>query len=81
MSALLRHQIIAMRENARAVMATADAILAAISEAPVSMVIAALSGPCRHDPAQRLPVPRMGQPDAWLCACGVESGTGTLVET
>ncbi len=69
MSGLLHQQIVSMRASAHAVVATADAILAAMGETAPAI---APGTPCDHPMSQRTPAPRMGAPDAWRCACGQE---------
>ena len=67
MSTLLRQQLVTMRENAKAIMATADAILTAMEPA--------VEPGCQH--AQRQSSARMGHPNAWRCpACGAEGEGG-----
>ena len=61
-------QLRAIRENARAIMAMTDALLATLEP-----TTAHADGPCQHPKEQRLAAPRMGAPDAWMCAgCGAE---------
>ena len=71
----LRAQLAAIRANAQAISAQADAILVALGQ---DVVERRDMGSCRHLPEQRTPTPRMGCPDAWRCACGVE-GDGETV--
>lgn len=63
---LLEQQLLTMRANAQAIVATAEAVLSALRPPPGS------TGPCQHPPETRTPVARMGAPEAWRCACGAE---------
>ena len=65
MSTLLRQQLITMRENAKAVVATADAILAAM-QAPAE---------CQHP--QKQSRARMGHHEAWYCPDCKAEGEGS----
>ena len=78
MTWLLRSQLLAIRQNAQAILAMADAVLAVV-ETPVAAA-AVSSGPCQHPPERRLSAPRMGAPEAWVCMCGVESPAPDLAE-
>ena len=66
---MLREQIVAIRAGAAAQVAMADAILKALDAAPSPGPI---PDGCEHPPGHRTPVPRMGAPEAWRCACGAE---------
>ena len=77
MTGLLHSQLLAIRQNAQAILAMADAVLAVV-EPPVAVPVS--SGPCQHPPERRLAAPRMGAPEAWVCMCGVESPAHDLAE-
>ena len=66
---MLREQVIAIRAGAAAQVAMADAILHALDSGPAPQ---RTGEPCAHPSEQRMPVPRMGAPEAWRCACGAE---------
>jgi len=67
---MLREQLLAVRAQAAATVATVDAILAGLVEPPESG-----GGPCRHPEGSRIEAPRMGAPGGWKCGvCGHEGG-------
>lgn len=73
MSDVIRRQLLAIRGNAAATLATVDAILGAIEE----RVEPALGSgtECQHPPEARVEAARMGHPAGWHCtACGAEGG-------
>ena len=61
---MLREQVVAIRAGAAAIVAQADAILAAIAP---SGAPAGPSGMCQHPRESRRAAPRMGHPEAWIC--------------
>ncbi len=67
---LLRQQLIAARETAKALVASIDAALSALDvpEPPVG-------GPCQHPPEMRVEAGGMGSPNAYICgACQEKVG-------
>lgn len=71
MSGLLRTQLVAIRESARALVAQADAILAALDGAAVDRGRTGFV--CPHPAAQRISAPAMGTPARVICGvCEME---------
>ena len=69
----MQAQLMAIRAQAVATVATVDAILRALDDAPA---IPAAAPGCVHPTEQRLSAGRMGAPNAWTCGvCGEEGGT------
>jgi len=67
----LQSQVVALVKHLEAILERNEA------ERPVALV-----GECGHPADQRISVPRMGQPTAWLCrACGVEGETAAAAAT
>ena len=67
MSALL-DSVRAIRFHALGIVAATDGLLRAITPGEGSVI----PGPCTHPESRRTLAPRMGAPDAWVCACGQE---------
>lgn len=65
---LMRQHLTAIREQAKAIMASAEALIHALEIPPPE------PGDCMHPPERRLAAPTMGRPEGWVCACGVEGG-------
>ena len=74
-------QMAAIREGAKAIVAQADAVLAALVPAPIAEpVVRAVGEPCSHPAAGRLAAHRMGAPTAWVCgACGTEGDDALII--
>lgn len=70
---ILKQQLIAARETAKALVLSIDAALAGIDVRQESPPEA--SGPCQHPTNHRIPIPAMGREGAWKCGlCDHEGG-------
>lgn len=65
--AVVRTQIVAIRDAAKAIESMASAMLAALEGTELHR-----NGECSHPPELRRQAPRMGAPEAWVCECGAE---------
>ena len=69
---MMHAQLMAIRAQAVATVATVDAILRVLDDEPAARAVAP---GCIHPTEQRIPAGRMGAPNAWTCGvCGEEGG-------